>query len=133
MENEDNDTVDQQSIREKRLEQLKPYQWKKGQSGNSLGRYLGGKGGKSGKERVKAMISGMTDDEFEEFLEGLSKQDIWEMGEGRADSKTALTVDAKVLTKFVVELDDGNDDENNQVEANAETTTGIQVPTGQGN
>jgi len=89
IENDLEDLADeQQTIREKRIAQLRPYQFKKGQTGNALGRYLGGK---SGKERTKAMIASMTDDEFEEFMEGMNKLDIWQMGEGRPDTKTDIT------------------------------------------
>jgi len=84
----------QQTIRQKRIAQLAPFQYKKGQSGNLLGRY---NGGKSGKERVKAKIAGMSHEEFEEFLEGMSKIDIFKMAEGNPDSKTEETGSLKVL------------------------------------
>jgi hypothetical protein len=83
------------SPRERQLNALKPYQWKKGQSGNSLGRYVGGL---SGKERMKRKIAGMTDDEFEDFIEGLDKRVVWEMGEGKPQQDTKIdgNIDVKV-------------------------------------
>lgn len=89
------------SPRERQLNALKPYQWKKGQSGNSLGRYVGGL---SGKERMKRKIAGMTDDEFEEFIEGQTKTDLFKMAEGNPDNKLQGDKDAP----FILRLTDIN-------------------------
>lgn len=63
-----------------RAAHLQPYQFKKGQSGNPLGRPAG----KSLKEYAKEMLHTMTDDERQAFLNGISKDTIWEMAEGKA-------------------------------------------------
>lgn len=63
----------------KKAEWLTPYQYKKGQSGNPLGR----KPGKSLKEYAKEKLASMTDEEREEFLNGIDKRTIWEMTEGK--------------------------------------------------
>lgn len=63
-----------------RTAHLRPWQFKKGQSGNP-----GGKppGTVSLKTFAKNYIQGLTDEEKLEFLEGLNKDKIWEMAEGK--------------------------------------------------
>lgn len=73
--------------------ELLPYQYKKGQSGNPSGRPKG----LSLKEYVKMKFSSMTDDEREEFLNGLSKETIWKMGEANPENKTDVTSAGKAL------------------------------------
>lgn len=78
---------------QQRAEQLKPYQFKKGVSGNPSGRP---KGSVSLKEYAKRYLRELPDDEKIEFLEGMNKRDVWEMGEGKAkqdmDIKGTLTI-----------------------------------------
>jgi hypothetical protein len=59
----------------------RPWLYKKGQSGNPSGKP---KGTISLKTWVKNKIQTMSDEEREEFLEGLPKQEIWKMAEGLA-------------------------------------------------
>jgi len=66
----------------------RPWLYKKGQSGNPSGRP---KGRKSMKQWIKEKLEKMTDEEREEFLEGVPKNFIWEMGEGKAKSTNELT------------------------------------------
>ncbi len=61
--------------------------WQKGQSGNILGRPKG----KTLKEYAKEYLSKMTDEERDEWLEGLSKDQIWKMAEGNPENKTDIT------------------------------------------
>lgn len=78
-----------------KAEHLKPYQFKKGQSGNPMGRPPG----RSLKDRAKAYLAGLTDDEAVEFFEGMNKKDVWEMAEGKA--KQDVDVKGEVNTKII--------------------------------
>lgn len=69
-----------------KFEHLLPFQFKKGQISNPNGRA----GGKSLKERAKEKLYHMTDEEAEDFLNGLDKKTIWEMAEGKAIQDTKI-------------------------------------------
>ena len=60
-----------------RAAHLAPWQFKKGQSGNPLGRTPG----KSLKEFAKEYLASLTDDERIAYFEGMNKADIWKMAE----------------------------------------------------
>ncbi len=75
-------------------ENIKPHQYRKGQSGNLSGRP---KGSVSLKEYAKNMLASMTEDEREEFMHGLDKNEIWRMAEGNPESKTDVTTGGKPL------------------------------------
>lgn len=88
----------EQLISSKKAPQLAPYQFKKGQSGNPLGRPPG----RSLKDRAKAYLSGLTDEEAVEYFEGMNKKDVWEMAEGKA--KQDMEVSGE-LTSKIIKLD----------------------------
>ena len=73
----------------------KPWLWKKGQSGNIMGRPKG----KTMKEYAKQYLERMTDEERDEWLEGLDKKIVWEMSEGKP--KQDMEVTGEVTTKIV--------------------------------
>lgn len=75
----------------------KPWLFKKGQSGNPAGRP---KGTKSLKTYAKEMIEKMTEEERQEYLDGLPKSFIWEMAEGKAKSND----DIKLTGDLVVNI-----------------------------
>lgn len=58
----------------------KPWLWKKGFCPNPSGRPKG----KSLKAYTQEYLLKLTDEEKDEFLEGLPKEVIWKMGEGNA-------------------------------------------------
>jgi hypothetical protein len=91
-------TDKQRLNREKRIANLKPFQYKKGQTGNALGRYLGGI---SGKERLKRMIMGMNDEEFEEWCNGINKIDLFKMAEGNPDNKIAGDTEHPIMVQII--------------------------------
>jgi hypothetical protein len=98
--NMDNDTGEQDK---NSREWLKPWQYKKGQSGNPSGRTKG----TSLKEYVKMKFSAMTDDEKEEFLHGLDKETIWKQGEGNPESNDKLKVNETIVdSKDIKALND---------------------------
>ncbi len=74
----------------------RPWLYKKGQSGNPSGRPIGSK---TLKTYIKEKFEKMTDDEREEFLEGLDKKILWEMGEGKA--KQDLDVKGEIISKII--------------------------------
>lgn len=79
----------------KKAEHLAPYQFKKGQSGNPGGRPAG----KSLKTYAREMIAAMSDEERQEFLQGIDKRSIWEMAEGKA--KQDMEVSGEMTAKLV--------------------------------
>lgn len=70
------------------VDAIRPYMWKKGQSGNVLGRPKG----KTMKEWARQYMERMTDEERDEFMEGIPKEIIWKMAEGNPETKQETTV-----------------------------------------
>lgn len=79
--------MEDELISDKQTNNSKPWLWKKGQSGNIMGRPKG----KTMKEYAKQYLERMTDEERDAWLEGIPKDKIWEMSEGKARQDTDIT------------------------------------------
>lgn len=87
------DKQSQNSDNKSKVAPLLPFQWKKGQSGNIMGRPKG----KTMKDYAREYLSKMTDDERDEWFEGIDKDIIWKMAEGNPRTDTDITSGGKEL------------------------------------
>jgi hypothetical protein len=81
---------------------LAPWQFKKGQSGNPLGRTPG----KSLKEYAKEYLASLTDEERLDYFEGMNKAEIWKMAEGNPQTNNDLTSGGEKVIFQVVNYGD---------------------------
>lgn len=86
----------QRTSNDKRLANILPHQFKKGQSGNPGGKK---KGTVSLKKFAQNYIQELTDEEKLEFMEGINKKDVWEMAEGKA--KQDIEADVNLTSKII--------------------------------
>lgn len=84
--------------------QLQPYMYKKGQSGNPSGRPKG----ISMKEYLKVKFASMTDDEREEFFNGINKLDLLKMAEGNPKTETDVAIKEMPIIQIAGEIAEKN-------------------------
>lgn len=91
----------------------KPWLFKPGQSGNPAGRPPG----PSLKEYARKYLAGLDESERMEYLAGLDKKVIWEMAEGKPESKTDITSGGKELPQPILNYVHGNNSPSQDTEA----------------
>lgn len=96
--------MDEDTVETTVPKQLLPHVFKKGQSGNPFGRPPG----RSLKDRAKAYLATLTDEEALEFWEGMNKKDLWEMAEGKPSTNTDITSGGEKITQVLVKFIDGD-------------------------
>lgn len=88
--------------------QLKPYIWKKGQSGNPNGRPKG----KTLKEFAREYLESLPDDEKIDYLASLPTEIVWKMAEGNPhsteDHKVEVTLPQPILGGATNEVQTNN-------------------------
>lgn len=73
----------------------RPWLFKKGQSGNPVGRPKGSVGLKTW---AKEYLSSMNEEERMDFMDGLPKEVIWKMAEGNPHNTEESKVEVQVVT-----------------------------------
>jgi hypothetical protein len=82
----------------------KPWLWKKGFCPNPSGRPKG----KSLKAYAQEYLLKLTDEEKNEWLDGLPKDKVWAMAEGNPSTNADITSGGKQIVAFNLKLDGGN-------------------------
>jgi len=94
----------EEPTQEQTEKQIKPWQFKPGQSGNPGGRP---KGRKSLKTFAREYLESLSDEEKLEFMKGMDKIDIFKMAEGNPKQDTDVTSGGESLAPLLVKFIDG--------------------------
>lgn len=92
-----------------KVEYLKPYQWKKGQSGNPAGR----KPGKSLKEFARQYLESLSEEDKIEFIKHIPMDTIWKMAEGNPKQDTDITSAGKPIPILTLNSKDVHSNDSN--------------------
>ena len=86
------------SDKQKNNTREKPWLWKKGQSGNLKGRPKG----KTLKEYAREYLACLTDEERDDFMDGLPKELIWKMAEGNPKQDTETEINSNIPINIII-------------------------------
>lgn len=94
----------EESIDNQPPKQLKPYLWKKGQSGNPNGRPKG----KTLKEFARQYLESLPEDQKVDYLASLPTDIVWKMAEGMPQSNSDVKIEGS-LNINIINYEDNND------------------------
>lgn len=103
---------------DKQITNSKPWLWKKGQSGNLKGRPKG----VTMKEYVRDYLAKMTDEERDEWLDGIPKIEIFKMAEGNPATATDITSKGEKILVMPNELINKNEPDTKPINNSEEHT-----------
>ena len=105
----ENELENQAENKQTKTARIQPYMWKKGQSGNPTGRPKG----KTMKEYARELLQCQTEEERQEFLNGIPKVDIWKLAEGLPQQDITSGGEAIIPVPLINYVRDNNSNKQN--------------------